>query len=355
MLALKSSPHHHIKRDTGAVMRLVCYACIPGIIMQTVMFGYGVLIQVILGIISAVVVEAVIVELRNKNTERVVKDYSAVLAGLLLAISIPPFAPWWVVVIGSVFAIAIVKQLYGGLGYNMFNPAMTAYVMLLVSFPIQMTAWLPPTSLAEQSHNLWDAISIIFTGYTTSGFSIEQLRIGIDGSTMATPLDAVKTGLVQGYTVAETQTQAIFTGIYGHGWYAVSLAYLLGGVFLIKAKVITWHIPASMLIAASLFGLAFYIVDQDQFASPLFHLLNGSLIVGAFFIATDPVSATTTFKGKVWFGAGIGIWVIIIRVWGGYPDAIAFAVIIMNMAVPLIDYYTQPRTYGHQSAKRDQQ
>jgi len=349
MLSLSSSPHHHNRRDIGQVMRLVCYATIPGILANVWFFGFGILIQVVLAIITALVTEGVIMELRKKKTERVLKDYSAVLAALLLAISIPPLAPWWVIVIGTFFSIAVVKQLYGGLGYNMFNPAMAGYVMLLISFPMQMTSWLPPLSIAEQSHSLWDAIHTIFTGFTSTGFSVEQLKVGIDGTTMATPLDGVKTALLQGYTVTEAKSHIMFDGNYGKGWLWVAMAYLLGGLFLIKTKVINWHIPGSMLASATLLSLFLFLLDGDQYASPLFHLFNGSLIIGAFFIATDPVSASTTNKGRLIFGAAIGLWVIIIRIWGGYPDAIAFAVLIMNMAVPLIDYYTQPRTYGHKT------
>ena len=354
MLSLSSSPHHHNRRDTGHVMRLVCYATIPGILTNVWFFGFGVLIQIVLAIATALITEGVISELRKKKTERVLKDYSAVLAALLLAISIPPLAPWWIAVIGTFFAIAIVKQLYGGLGYNMFNPAMAAYVMLLISFPVQMTSWLPPYSIAEQSHSLWDAVHTVFSGYTSTGFSVEQLKVGIDGATMATPLDEVKTALLQGYTISEAQTHMMFDGQYGKGWFWVSVAYLVGGILLLKTKVINWHIPISMLLSAALLSFVLFLVDADQYASPLFHLFSGSLIVGAFFIATDPVSASTTVKGRLIFGAAIGLWVIIIRIWGGYPDAVAFAVLIMNMAVPLIDYYTQPRTYGHMNQKKTQ-
>lgn len=348
-LSVASSPHHHNQRDTGAVMRLVIYACIPGILLQTWFFGVGVLIQIALCVVTAVVTEALIVELRKKNTERVVKDYSAFLAGLLLGISIPPLAPWWIAVIGSFFAISIVKQAYGGLGFNMFNPAMAAYVMLLISFPVQMTAWLPPVSLAEQSFSVVDAINTIFTGYTGDGFSVEQLRVGYDGVSMATPLDHVKTSLIEGYTVGEALQTSIMSGDWGMGWAAVSIGYLLGGLALLKLRVINWHIPISMIAAALFTAMVLHLTDSSVHASPVFHLLNGSLIIGAFFIATDPVSAATTNRGRLIFGAAIGFWIIIIRTWGNYPDAVAFAVILMNMAVPLIDYYTRPRTYGHKA------
>jgi len=347
---LSSSPHQHIRRDTGQLMRLVIYALIPGLLLQTWFFGYGTIVQVLIAVITAVVTEASILELRKRDFERAIKDYSAILTAILLAISIPPFAPWWIIVIGTFFAIAIVKQLYGGLGYNVFNPAMAAYVMLLVSFPVQMTQWLPPYHLAEYGHGLMDAVYGVFTGYSVEGFSLAQLRTGIDGYTMATPLDAIKTGLAQGLTYSEGLENSIFdssTAAISVSWFWVTCGYLLGGLYLLKQKVINWHIPLSMIAGIFLCSLVMFLVDADRFASPLFHLFNGSIIVGAFFIATDPVSASTTNKGRIIFGLCIGIWVYLIRTWGGYPDAIAFAVLIMNMAVPLIDYYTRPRTYGH--------
>lgn len=352
-LAIASSPHHHNQRDTGAVMRLVIYAMVPGIVVQSLIFGYGVIIQLLLAIVTAIVTEVVILEVRKKSTERAIKDYSAILAAMLLAVSIPPLAPWWVVVIGTFFAIAIVKQLYGGLGYNMFNPAMAAYVMLLISFPVQMTAWMPPLSATVQQINLWDSLYTIVTGYTSQGYSIEQLKVTIDGFTSATPLDYMKTSLSGGYTVSEALSDGMFSGSIGTGWGLVSLAYLGGGLFLLAKKVINLHIPVSMIVSAMLFSAIIFMFDTSVYASPWFHLVNGSLIIGAFFIATDPVSAATTNKGRLIFGAAIGFWIIVIRTWGGYPDAIAFSVLLMNMAVPLIDYYTRPRTYGHTVKVKD--
>lgn len=342
-----SSPHHHNKQDTGRLMRLVIYAALPGIALQIYMFGYGLLVQIILAIIVAIIAEVAILEIRKKNTERDITDFSAILAAILLAVCIPPLAPWWIIVIGTVFAIAVVKQLYGGLGYNLFNPAMAAYVMLLISFPVQMTAWLPPSSLSAQNFSLWDAIYTIFTGYTASGYSIEQLKVTIDGASMATPLDHVKTSLSEGFIIEEALADSIFNGKAGIGWWPVAGAYFLGGLYLIKKKVINYHIPLSMLVSAVIVSGFLYLHDNSNHASPWFHLINGSLIIGAFFIATDPVSAATTNNGRLIYGAAIGFWVIVIRTWGNYPDAVAFAVLVMNMAVPLIDYYTRPRTYGH--------
>jgi len=328
-------------------MRMVIYAAMPGIAMQAIMFGYGILVQLVLAIATAVITEVLILELRKKNSERAFKDCSAILAAVLLAISIPPLAPWWVIVIGTFFSIAVVKQLYGGLGFNMFNPAMAAYVMLLISFPVQMTAWLPPVGLSEQNYSLWDAIHTVFTGFTANGYSIEQLKVTVDGATMATPLDHVKVSLTEGYVISEALNDGLFNGSLGQGWAPVAFAYFAGGLFLLKMKIINYHIPMSMLLSAFVVSSVLFLIDSSTHASPWFHLINGSLIVGAFFIATDPVSACTTNKGRIVFGAAIGFWVIVIRTWGGYPDAIAFAVVLMNMAVPLIDYYTRPRTYGH--------
>lgn len=349
-LSLSSSPHQRVKRDTSQVMRLVIYAMLPGMLAQSVIFGWGMLIQAIIAVVSAVVIEGIILFLRKRPIERTLTDYSAVLTGLFIAISIPPTLPWWMTVIGVFFAIAVAKQVYGGLGFNLFNPAMIAYVVLLISFPAAMSLWLPPASHASVSPDFFDSLSLIFTGFTTSGYDVTQLKTIADGVTMATPLDTVKTGLTQGVTYTESLAKPLFDGgvfeAAGAGWGIVSLAYLFGGLVLVKTRVISWHIPGGMLVSVALCAGLLHLIDGDHYGSPLFHLLNGAVMVGAFFIATDPVSASTTPKGRIVFGAAIGFWVVIIRTFGGYPDAIAFAVIIMNMCVPLIDYYTRPRVYG---------
>lgn len=349
-LSLSSSPHQRVRRDTGQVMRIVIYAMIPGMLAQTFFFGWGMLIQAVIAVFSAVLFEGVILYLRKRPIERTLTDYSAALTGLLIAISIPPTLPWWMTVIGVFFAIGVAKQVYGGLGFNIFNPAMIAYVVLLISFPAAMSLWLPATTQAGITPSFLDSVSLIFTGFTTSGYDVTQLRTIADGVTMATPLDTLKTDLTQGLTYSESLSKATFNGSFfdaaGAGWGWVSLAYLLGGLALVKTRVISWHIPGSMIVSVFICASVLHLANGDVYASPLFHLLNGAVIVGAFFIATDPVSASTTPRGRIIFGAAIGFWIVIIRVFGGYPDAVAFAVIIMNMAVPLIDYYTRPRVYG---------
>lgn len=349
--SLASSPHQYHQRSTAQLMRLVCYATLPGFAAQLWFFGWGTLIQFVIAATVALATEALVLELRKKNVEKALSDCSALLTALLLALCLPPLAEWWITAIGAFFAIAIVKQLYGGLGFNLFNPAMAAYIALLVSFPVTMTSWLPPQELAARGYDFIDAGYLIMTGFTAEGYSLNQIRSLADGFTMATPLDSVKTNLGMGLTYTEALAKPQFDGGLGIGWYWINLAYLAGGLFLLKVRAIKWHIPISMLLGMALLSAILHISNSDLFASPVFHLLSGGTMLGAFFIATDPVSASTTDKGRLIFGASIGIWIILIRTWGGYPDAIAFAVVLMNMAVPLIDYYTRPRTYGHRQVR----
>lgn len=357
-LYLSSSPHIRQKRTTSEIMRLVLLFTLPGIATQIYFFGWGTLIHLLLAITVALVAEACILEVRKKNIEHALKDNSAIVTALLLAVAIPPFSPWWITVVGTIFAIVIAKQLYGGLGQNIFNPAMVAYVVLLISFPVQMTAWSPTVFSAEVSQNFADAWSIVFTQFSVDGYSIEQMRAGVDGHTMATPLDHLKTSLTNGLTLSEAQQSAVYiqsAGMlngFGEGWFWVNFAYLIGGLALLQVRVINWHLPFSMLAGLFIAAMLFYLVDSDRYASPLFHLFSGGTMLAAFFIVTDPVTAATSNKGRIYYGLSIGFLIYAIRTWGNYPDAVAFAVLLLNMAVPFIDYYTVPRTYGHKEAKK---
>lgn len=348
MSALKvlSSPHQHSQKSLSQLMLAVCLATCLGLFAQLYFFGIGVLIQIVLAISTALICEAIVLKLRKRPLNTTLKDNSAVLSALLLALCIPPLAPWWVIVIGTFFAIVFVKQLYGGLGANIFNPAMAGYVLLLISFPVQMTSWLSPAELMPIELSFFDQLLLVFTGSSSAGLSLEQVRSGIDGVTMATPLDTIKTDLSKGLTVSESLAQPIFTSFAGAGWQWVNLGYLIGGLYLIKARLINWHIPVAMLSSLGLCAVVGIMIDPDTSAGPILHLFSGATMLGAFFIATDPVSAATTNKGRLIYGAAIGILVYLIRTYGGYPDAVAFAVLLLNMAVPLIDFYTQPRVYG---------
>ncbi|WP_024560998.1 electron transport complex subunit RsxD [Franconibacter pulveris 601] len=345
---IASSPYTHNQRQTSRIMMLVTLAAVPGIAVQTFFFGYGTLIQVLLAIASALLAEALVLRLRKISVKAIIRDNSALLTGLLLGISIPPLAPWWLVVLGTVFAIIIAKQLYGGLGHNPFNPAMIGYVVLLISFPVQMTNWLPPHQIAATVPGLVDALQVIFHGVTVNGDTMTQLRIGIDGVSQATPLDTFKTGLHAGHPAAELLQQPIYGGtLAGLGWQWVNLAYLAGGLFLLWRGTIRWHIPVSFIATLTICATLGWWLAPEKFLSPLLHLLSGATMLGAFFILTDPVTASTTNKGRLVFGALAGLLVWLIRSFGGYPDGVAFAVLLANITVPLIDYYTRPRVYGH--------
>lgn len=345
---IASSPYTHNHRQTSRIMMLVIVAALPGILVQSWFFGWGTFIQLTLAIVAACLAEALVLRLRKQNIARTLADNSALLTGLLLAISIPPFAPWWMVVLGTFFAVIIAKQLYGGLGQNPFNPAMIGYVVLLISFPVQMTSWLPPHEIAAVTPGFMDALQVIFTGHTTAGQDMNALKLGIDGISQATPLDTFKTSLHAGQPVETVLNAAIYHGaLAGIGWQWVNVAYLVGGLFLLWQKAIRWHIPVSFLVSLAFCSTLGWLLHPESVASPQMHLLSGATMLGAFFILTDPVTASTTNRGRLIFGALAGLLVWLIRSFGGYPDGVAFAVLLANITVPLIDYYTRPRVYGH--------
>jgi H+/Na+-translocating ferredoxin:NAD+ oxidoreductase subunit D len=337
----QSSPYLPAADSVGRLMRKVMLALLPGVLCMVWFFGWGVLFNLLLSVLTAVVAEAVIMALRQRPVTATLLDGSAALTGLLLALTLPPLAPWWIPVMGAAFAIVIAKQLYGGLGYNPFNPAMVGFVVLMISFPLQMTLWPPPAGMQDATvMGFTDTLRMMLSGVPPDGLTLDSL-------TMATPLDAAKTQLGLDFTWSEVEAKPLFGNIAGYGWEWINLAYLAGGLWLWRARAIGWQIPAGML--GALFGIAllFAIADTDAFGSPLFHLFSGATMLGAFFIATDPVSAATTPRGRLYYGAGIGVLTYVIRSWGGYPEGLAFAVLLMNMAAPTIDYYTQPRVFGH--------
>ncbi|WP_251360124.1 electron transport complex subunit RsxD [Kangiella sp. TOML190] len=342
-----SSPFDKKPNSVIELMLWVIGATLPGLLVLVYFFGIGVIVNVIIASITALACEALILKLRNRPVLPILFDGSALLTAWLIGLALPPLLPWWMTVVGTAFAIIFAKHVYGGLGNNLFNPAMVAYVLLLISFPVQMTAWLPPVELAQNPVGVADTFAYIFTGANLSGQDLNYARLGVDGFTMATPLDHVKTELSQGFRIAEINQNPMLAGFSGVGWFWVNLAFLVGGLVLMIRKVIGWQLPAGALLGIFLTSFLFYGIDTDHYLSPLFHTFAGATMLGAFFIATDPVTASTTPKGRWIFGFGIGAITIIIRTFGGYPDAIAFAVLIMNMAVPMIDYYTRPKVYGH--------
>lgn len=340
-LQTPSSPHGHARISVTHIMLRVALAMLPGIAACLWFFGPGVIINIVLAVGVALAGEALMLKLRNRPLAPFLGDGSAMITAMLLAVSLPPLLPWWLTTLGVLFAIIIGKQLFGGLGYNPFNPAMLGYVMLLISFPREMTTWLPPLSIDQHPLGWAETLRVIFTGALPHGLSI-------DAVSMATPLDTVRTQLKLHHSVEQILGSGqVFGAFGGKGWEAVNLAFLAGGIWMIYKRLISWHIPAAMLAALATMALIFYALDPALHTSPLFHLFGGATMLGAFFIATDPVTASTTPRGRLYYGAGIGVLIYIIRTWGGYPDGVAFAVLLMNIAAPTIDYYTQPRVFGH--------
>ena len=330
-----SSPHLPVSGSVSVMMLRVLLALIPGTFCAFWIFGWGVLFNILIAAITALLAEAVVLKLRGRSALAGLLDGSALVTAVLLALALPPLTPWWIPVIGSLFAIVIAKQLYGGLGFNPFNPAMAGYVVLLISFPLELTLWSAPGA----HPGFMDTLSLIMTGNLPAGQSL-------DAVTMATPMDSIKTRLGMSETLSEIHNSPLFGSFAGAGWEWINLWFLLGGLWLLQMKVIQWQIPAGMLGGLAVIAFIFYAVNPDIYSTPLFQLFSGAAMLGAFFIATDPVSASTTPRGRIYYGIGIGLLTYIIRTWGGYPDGVAFAVLLMNLAAPTIDYYTRPRVFG---------
>lgn len=352
MFKMASSPHSHSNNLTANFMLWVIAAMLPALFVQLFYFGYGVLVQLMIAVGFAVVIEIAIAKLRKKPTAFYVADMSGVLSAMILAMAIPPYSPYWIIIIGVSVALLLAKHVYGGLGQNLFNPAMIGYAMLLVSFPVQMTAWLPPLDLLSEPPTFADSLALIFRGVTTDGFSIYQLIQSVDGISSATVLDGAKTTLskAQDASMASMQSEQLVQQVLFGGWGQINLAFLVGGLLLIYKRIIHWQIPVAMLVSFFLCAGITDLVSNTSWGTYL-HLFSGAMMFGAFFIATDPVSASITPKGKLIFGALVGVLVYLIRYFGNYPDGVAFAVLLANICVPLIDHYTQPRLYGTRFAR----
>jgi H+/Na+-translocating ferredoxin:NAD+ oxidoreductase subunit D len=336
-----ASPSHIHGPDTvTAVMGQVLVALLPGIAAYVYYFGWGLPINIVIASSSALAAEALVLRWRGRPLRPHLMDGSAVVTAVLLALALPPLSPWWLTAIGAMFAMVFGKHLYGGLGHNPFNPAMLGYVVLLISFPREMTAWLPPEMLNPHPLGPLQTLSAILTGHLPAGLTLDSL-------TMATPLDTVRTQLGLEKTLSEIHASPLFGDFGGKGWEWLGNWFFLGGVWLAMRKVITWQVPTAMLGTLLVVSGVFFLMDPDTHPSPLFHIFSGAAILGAFFIATDPVSGSSTPRGQLFFGAGVGLLTYFIRTWGGYPDGVAFAVLLMNMAAPTIDRYTQPRVFGH--------
>jgi electron transport complex protein RnfD len=344
MNPMLNSPYFRQAASVRSVMLRVLAALLPGIITYVWFFGAGVLVQIVLASLAALAGEAAMLTIRKKPLWLFLGDGSALVTAWLIALSLPPLVPWWLIVVATLFAIVIVKHLYGGLGQNPFNPAMAAFCLMIVAYPQVMSQW-PAAGVFSGFGD--------FNGFSTQwdlifgGATLRQL----DAITMATPLDALRTALhtteAHATVAGVLEANPAFGSLAGKGWEWVSLGYLLGGVWLIQQRIITWHIPTAFLAALAVIAALFHLISPDSFAGPLFHLLGGGAMLGAFFIATDPVSGATTPRGKLIYAAGIALLTWIIRTFGAYPDGVAFATLLMNIAAPLIDMWTQPPVFGH--------
>ncbi|MDB0065521.1 RnfABCDGE type electron transport complex subunit D [Oceanospirillaceae bacterium] len=335
-----SSPHHHSLSKTSRLMAWVLLATLPGLAVQSYFYGYGTLINLVWASGLALGLEALVLGLRRRPIMIFLTDGSALVTAFLIALALPPFSPWWLTLIAVLFSIVFAKHLYGGLGNNPFNPAMVGYAICLIAFPVSMTQW----PAIEQTLNF---------GQQWQWFWMESIDGGIDAWTGATALDLMRH--TNGLTLNEVALDNPQLGLSLSVSMWVNLAYLAGGIGLLAINAFTWHAPIAMLASLGFCAGLFHMGEPDLYPSASQHLLTGATMFSAFFIVTDPVSGATSRKGKVVFGIGVGILVFIIRTFGSYPDAFAFAILLMNLSAPLIDTYTRPKAYGHKSSKSSSQ
>ena len=318
---VSSSPHIHSPEDTPWIMRQVIYALIPGALIGVYFFGIPAIRVIAISVVSCMVIETLWQKLMKQDIT--IADGSAALTGLLLAMNLPSGAPWWLVVLGSLVAIILGKQVYGGLGNNPFNPALVARVFLLISFPVHMTTWPAPRAFFSQA---------------------------ADTVTGATPLGALKTAIFEHGTITAAPQLNLMDPFFGNIGGSLgeisALALILGGIYLIARKIISWHIPVIYIGTVAVFTGALWVMNPNLYADPAFHLIAGGLMLGAFFMATDMVTSPITNKGKIIFAIGCGVITVVIRIWGGYPEGVSFAILIMNAFVPLINKVTRPGKFG---------
>ncbi len=338
---LMPGPFAHAHTSVGRTMGLVMLALTPGTLVGLWQFGWPAINLFIVTTVTVVIVEAASLYLAGRPVRAHLLDGSALVTGWLLSLTLPPWAPWWIGVVGGVIAIVIAKQVFGGLGQNLFNPAMVARVALLISFPVPMTTFVAPTPLlSADAPGFLGGLAITFGGQE------------FDAMTSATVLGQVRTDLSAGMTLLDILpstyqlSQAAIGTIAGSLGETSAALILLGGLFLIAKGVITWHIPLAMLAAITVFATGMHLVDPQQFLNPGYHLLSGATMLAAFFIATDPVTAPVSSRGRLLYGLGCGLLVYVIRTWSSYPEGAAFAVLLMNACTPLIDHYVRPRIYG---------
>lgn len=312
-------------------------ALLPGILISTWVYGSGVIIQCLLSIVFALVFEAAMLGLRQQPVSLFLFDGSAIVTAMLFSLTLSPFTPVWVNLAGIAFAICLGKHAFGGLGYNLFNPAMAGYVFVLLCFPSSMLIW-PDVSSGNQSATFIQTVTLIFSGSLPAAT--------LDAITGATPLTYIKSQLNNMAMMSEIHTSPLFGYFAGKGTEWISLAWIGGGLWLIMNRIIKWQMPVTFLGVLFITSLLFYWYDSNTHLSPILTLFGGGTMLAAFFIITDPVTASTTPRGRLIYFSGIALLTYIIRNWGNYPDGIAFSVLLMNAAVPVIDLHTRPPVFG---------
>ncbi|SUB88963.1 Na(+)-translocating NADH-quinone reductase subunit B [Porphyromonas macacae] len=320
-LIISPSPHVHSGDSISKNMYAVLVALIPAYAVSLIQFGLGAAVVMLISVFVCILVEYLITRFML-NRPATIADGSAILTGVLLAMNLPSNLPWWIVVIGAVMAIGLGKMVFGGLGGNIFNPALVGRVFLLISFPAQMTMWPAP----------------------------QQLGSYMDAATGATPLGLMK-GIIHGAPGASWDQMPsvlnMFLGVHGGSLGEISAAaLLLGLVYLLWKKVITWHIPVSILGTVFVFGGLMYLINPALYPSPWFHLCTGGLMLGAVFMATDYVTSPMSKSGQLIYGCFIGLITVLIRLFGAYPEGVSFAILIMNAFTPLINNYFKPKHFG---------
>jgi electron transport complex protein RnfD len=321
LFTISPSPHIHSGESVNKIMYSVILALVPAFIWSVMMFGFDAVRVTLVAVAVCMAFEFLIQKFILKVKPQIL-DGSAALTGILLAFNVPSSVPSWMLIVGALVSIGIAKMPYGGLGNNPFNPALVGRVFMLISFPVQMTSW---------------------PAIRTSA---------VDAVTTATPLAILKEGVKNGQPVVEilktlpTNMDLFLGNISGSLGEISVIALLLGGIFMLAKKIITWHIPVSVLVSAAVFSGIFWLIDPAKFADPVFHLMTGGLVLGAVFMATDMVTSPMNGKAQIVFGIGIGVLTILIRIWGAYPEGVSFAILIMNALVPLLNRFIKPKRFG---------
>jgi Na+-translocating ferredoxin:NAD+ oxidoreductase subunit D len=333
-----AAPHLPAARSVRRIMALVLLALLPTVAAHVWFFGIGLLLQIALAVAFALLFEALMLRLRRQPLLPFLGDGSAPLAAVLFALCLPPLAPWWIALLGMAAAMVLAKHLYGGLGHNLFNPAMVGFAVVLISFPLELSQWPAARGGDIAPPGALESVRAVFGGVAPRG--------DWDAITEATPLDATRTLGAGGASLSEIRQAPAFGRIGGRGVEWIALAAALGGIVLVALRVIPWQTPLALLgTVVALSGLL-HLFEPDLHPGPLQHLATGALVLAAFFIATDPVTGCTTPRGRLVFAAGVAVLTLAIRRWGNYPDGVAFAILLMNCAAPWIDLHTRPRIYG---------